>query len=478
MPRPFPWLRLLSDAFAAEEHVSDAELLRRFAEARDAAAFELLVRRHADAIWKVCRGVLRHDADAEDAFQATFLILVRKPGAIRSGCVAGWLYRAAVNVALKARARAARIPQSTDDLTSHPSPVLDAVDPEILAAIHNEIARLPERYRLPVVLCDLEGHTHAEAAKSLGWPIGSVSGRLSRAHGILRDRLVRRGIGVAPSAALAVVGAAPGGVIRASAAVASGLVVASPAVSTLAEGVLFAMQAAKLKLTAAIAVGLIGVAGAGTMVAMGNAASTTTTTTAATAPTPPPGPAKFEDVLVQPAKEPWMKDGRTETLATAFPDIKPPSNTAAPGEKAIDPEEYEKKLAKLCPHLLVNTPLPVEPKDDVYRALLKARLEAARIEWMKTRELIAVGKWNASDFTGSTQILDDIREAVLELYSGEPKTLVSWLEEVLILSKEIERFTYMRVETGQDPPQSTHHIARFRLKIESALWKAKHPPKR
>src|SRR3954447_21495827 len=104
MARRFFLLRLLGAAAPPGDHVSDAELLRRFAASRDPAAFELLVRRHADAVWSAALRVLRHEADAEDAFQAAFLVLAKKAGSVRGDCAGGWLHRVAVNAALKLKA--------------------------------------------------------------------------------------------------------------------------------------------------------------------------------------------------------------------------------------------------------------------------------------------------------------------------------------------------------------------------------------
>src|SRR5439155_9094191 len=152
MPRRF--FRLLNAAGPAGDHVPDAELLGRFAASRDSAAFELLVRRHADAVWAAGFRILRNEADADDAFQAAFLVLARKAGSIRGACVGGWLHRVAVNAALKLKASRERerpeFPPEQPPVAHAPgSPETD----ELAAVVHQELSRLPERYRLPVVLC-------------------------------------------------------------------------------------------------------------------------------------------------------------------------------------------------------------------------------------------------------------------------------------------------------------------------------------
>src|SRR4051812_11783918 len=174
MPR-LSFLRLLTAAAPPGDHAPDAELLRRYAGSGDQAAFELLVRRHADAVWAAAYRVLRNHADAEDAFQAAFLVLARKAGSVRGASAGGWLHRVAVNAALKLRAARARQTAAAalcDRL--HPAGTGPEAD-EVAAVVHQELAGLPDRYRLPVVLCDLEGHTHADAAKALGVPVGTVS---------------------------------------------------------------------------------------------------------------------------------------------------------------------------------------------------------------------------------------------------------------------------------------------------------------
>ena len=189
--------------------LSDAQLLERFRTrsatageaAREAeAAFEALVARHGPMVLGVCRRALDEPEEIEDAFQATFLVLVRRAGAVRVDDSLGrWLYGVARRVAAKAgaRSRRARVRFSRIDVEPiAPDAPADLAGP--LAALDEELGRLPVKYRDPVVLCHLEGLTHAEAAARLRWPVGTVSGRLSRARGLLKDRLVRRGL--APAA--------------------------------------------------------------------------------------------------------------------------------------------------------------------------------------------------------------------------------------------------------------------------------------
>ncbi|MFO0930743.1 MAG: sigma-70 family RNA polymerase sigma factor [Gemmataceae bacterium] len=175
---------------------TDAELLRRWVTGRDEAAFELLVWRHGRLVASVCRRLLRRPEDVEDAFQATFLVLVRKAGGIRGRqAVAAWLHTVAHRVAVAAAARANRLPAGAlpDVPTTDPPPA----DADLRQVIDAEVRRLPERYRQAFVLCCLDGQTAEQAAGQLGVPAGTVLSRLSRARQRLRDRLTRRGL--APS---------------------------------------------------------------------------------------------------------------------------------------------------------------------------------------------------------------------------------------------------------------------------------------
>jgi RNA polymerase sigma factor (sigma-70 family) len=180
--------------------VSDAELLERFLQKRDEASFELLVWRHGPMVYGVCRRVLQHTQDAEDAFQATFLMLARKAASIgKRDSVSGWLYTVAYRIALRAKGRSNRRNQVERPLDDLP---IDAKsgDPAELTAwrelremLDSELSQIPEKYRTAFVLCHLEGKTCDEAADHLGCPRGTVQSRVGRARERLRARLTLRG---------------------------------------------------------------------------------------------------------------------------------------------------------------------------------------------------------------------------------------------------------------------------------------------
>jgi RNA polymerase sigma factor (sigma-70 family) len=242
--------------------VSDAELLERFVAHRDESAFELLVWRHERLVSGVCRRVLGNVHDAEDAFQAAFLVLARKAASIGRGqALASWLYQVAVRIALRARAaaaaRAGRERQGVD-LSAIPATDEAAVEGRDLALVlDEEVGRLPEQYRGLVVLCCLEGRTYGQAARQLGCSLGTVSTRLTRAREILRGRLERRGVALGAAALAAVLGerAVSAALVQQTArAAALGAPdsAVSPAVAALTKGALNAMRMTKLKVAAAL----------------------------------------------------------------------------------------------------------------------------------------------------------------------------------------------------------------------------------
>jgi RNA polymerase sigma factor (sigma-70 family) len=181
----------------------DAELLERFVTSDDGAAFARLVERHGPLVLGVCRRVLRNHHDAEDAFQATFLVLARKARHIRRrDALPGWLYKVAYHLAVKLRASAERRRRAEREAVPAPrQPAEDRLTwAELRLVLDEELQRLPEKYRAPLLLCCLAGRTRDEAAAELGWSLGTVKMRLERGRHLLRSRLARRGLTV--SAAL------------------------------------------------------------------------------------------------------------------------------------------------------------------------------------------------------------------------------------------------------------------------------------
>jgi RNA polymerase sigma factor (sigma-70 family) len=177
--------------------LTDRALLERFARGQDEAAFKTLVQRHGPMVLGVCRRILVCEQDAEDAFQATFLILVRRAGDIKDPELLGsWLYGVAYRTATKARARAARRReherQAAPAMLTTDDPSADLAWRELRTALDEELNRLPDKYRLPLILCYLEGLTNEEAARRLGWPAGSMSYRLARGRELLRERMEGR----------------------------------------------------------------------------------------------------------------------------------------------------------------------------------------------------------------------------------------------------------------------------------------------
>jgi RNA polymerase sigma factor (sigma-70 family) len=166
---------------------SDAELLRRFVDARDECAFEALVRRHGAMVFGVCVRVLGRGGDADDAFQATFLALVRRADSV-GGSFAGWLYRVARRVAVRmARQRSQRV--TRERRAARPEAEWPVEADDTLARLDREVDRLPARFREAFVLCHLEERRHEDAARELGCPLGTLHSRLARAKSLLRSRL-------------------------------------------------------------------------------------------------------------------------------------------------------------------------------------------------------------------------------------------------------------------------------------------------
>ncbi len=260
--------------------LSDAHLLERFAVQRDAAAFEILVQRFGPMVFGICRRILGDVHAAEDAFQATFLVLAKKaPSLQRRSLVGNWLYGVACRTAKRDKSDAARrhSHERQAPMSSRSDPLEEVVWRDLRPVLDEEIDDLPAKYRRPFVLCYLEGRTNEEAARELGWPVGTLFTRLARARELLRHRLTRRGIGLSgfslsaflTSEATATVSVSLSeDIVRAATVFAAGNVATASAISAraamLAEGVLHAMFMSKLKATAVVLmmVAALGSAGA------------------------------------------------------------------------------------------------------------------------------------------------------------------------------------------------------------------------
>jgi RNA polymerase sigma factor (sigma-70 family) len=252
-----------------EAAFTDGQLLGRFIERRDETAFGALVRRHGPMVWGVCRRLLANHHDAEDAFQATFLVLVRKAASVvPRERVVNWLYGVAHQTALKARATAAKRRRRERQVRHLPNPAVTGRNPgrDPYPDLDRELSRLPEKYRIAIILCDLEGRTRKEAARQLGVPEGTLAARLARGRSMLAKRLTRRNLAVPAggmaalcldkAAGASVPVALMSSVIKAAAWPAAGQTVSAGAVgaraAALTEEVLKSMLMTKLKTAAVV----------------------------------------------------------------------------------------------------------------------------------------------------------------------------------------------------------------------------------
>jgi RNA polymerase sigma factor (sigma-70 family) len=244
---------------------TDGDLLRRFHHDRDEAAFATLMERHGPLVLGVCRRILNDPNDADDAFQGTFLVLARKAGSVaQPDRLASWLYGVAVRVARKARGAAARRRACQQQVTDMPDVESSHETDwnELRRVLDDEVQRLPEKFRLPILLCYLEGRTREEAARQLGWSAGAVKGMLERGRELLRSRLTRRGVTLSATTlagflsqntlSAAVPAALSDSTIKAALLFAAGTGAAAGNVAALAEGVIQAMWISRTRSAVAV----------------------------------------------------------------------------------------------------------------------------------------------------------------------------------------------------------------------------------
>lgn len=343
--------RLRSDALRHDSaDVTDGELLECYVTFRDDVAFEVLVRRHGPMVFGVCRRILQNDSDAEDAFQATFLVLVRKAATIRPrGMVGNWLYGVAHNTALKAKAmiHQRRAKETEAGTTPNTETTRDTLE-HMQSVLDEELSLLPDKYRVPIILCDLEGKTIKEAMHHLGWPQGTVASRLTRGRALLAKRLAKHGL-ILSAGLLAVLlsqsaaSASMPASLTATTVQAAGMFAAgdTAAASTtavaLADGVLKSMLVVKLKLATAVVFGVLCLAGLGgyLLTHVGGTHSRTHTLHTSLTPASARKPSKAPTFPMPPTTEESVASASHESRAApphepAKPEIANPQRPTAP----------------------------------------------------------------------------------------------------------------------------------------------------
>jgi RNA polymerase sigma factor (sigma-70 family) len=318
----------------------DRDLLGRLTSGPDDGAFAELVRRHGPLVLGVCRRVLGHEQDAEDAFQATFLVLVRKAGSVRNGrCLGAWLYGVARHVAVRLRDKDRRRQRHERAAARRAAGPAESDPGEWRAVLDEELQRLPDRYRSPVVACHLQGRTQEETAREMGWSLSTLRRRLDRGRELLRARLTGRGVTL-PAGVLTLAGftatvspALADATRRAAAAFTQGERATVPAV--LAQGVLAMMARAKLKLVAGAVFAL------GGLVAVWQAA-----------PGFPAGPdGNVSAQVPKEPKDPPKIDFPEAAKKESDPTVNPADERIKPGERL---------------HIRVTNALPNDPIDGMY----------------------------------------------------------------------------------------------------------------
>jgi RNA polymerase sigma factor (sigma-70 family) len=403
------------EALAAAGTLSDGQLLQRFLADRDEAAFNALLQRHGPLVWSVCRRVLRCPHHAEDVFQATFLVLARRAASIRKHqSVASWLHGVAYRLARQLRAREARPPLPAPAPAADADPAQHAGLRELQAILDEELQRLGEAYRRPLVLCYLEGQTRDEAAGQLGWSLSTLKRRLDRGREALRARLSRRGVtlsGALLSAALAedAGAAAPPAALllpttRAALLAAAGRSVTSivPAqVLTLTEGVLHAMFVTKLKIAAFVTgVALTLGVGASLYGRMGSTAEGAQTTRPADNPAPVAATKNDDQALLKQLEKlkRELEEARLQAELARKEAAQERDQKELARQQAVQAAAAERK-ARAEAEVALQRALAEREKAEAERARADAAAAAARVEAERARAEALANLKAKADFT-------------------------------------------------------------------------------
>jgi RNA polymerase sigma-70 factor (ECF subfamily) len=456
--------------------LSDGQLLERFAGPRDGCAelaFTALVERHGPMVLRVCRRVLRDPHDAADAFQATFLILARRARSIRRHeSVGSWLYGVALRVSWEARSTAARRRMHQQKAAAlSPRSAVDPEPDDLGRVVHEELGRLPEQFRAAIVLCDLEEHTCEEAARLLGWPVGTVKSRLARGRERLRPGLARRGLdpsllsfplagalsGPAPTVPAALAEATVRATLCESTQRAAAAGIVSAAVAALTEGVIRAMFLARLKLVAAILLAFLTVA-AGTGVAARQRPRQAPEKAVAGVPTEPVSPRIVPEapdeaaLLVAQARTtppPFLLElNDTERRPPSFRELEIRLRYA---EKLLKVREANHRTGAVSDQLLWESQAEVET--------LQARLEQLtsdledELERLKARRKVKQAEVNVSmqevSITGHRDLRQPEASGAAQRAGAESRVKKAELEEIDLRVKQVERRLARRAVSGK-----------------------------
>jgi RNA polymerase sigma factor (sigma-70 family) len=449
--------------------LEDSQLLQRFLTSRDEAAFTLLVRRHGAMVLGVCQRLLSNSHDCEDAFQATFLVLLRSASSIRKHeSLANWLYGVAHRTALKARTRSKRWHAHQRQVIVRPVADCDydASQRELRSVLDEELARLPAKYRAPVVLCYLEGKTFTEAAAQLGCPAGTVSGRLARAREILRKRLTRRDITPAagwevvmlqPAAPTLVPASLMSSTLKSAVSLAAGSVAGASAipgpVAALTEGVIKAMFLTKIKILAAV-VGIGVIATGGVLV---SAAMPTQTAVGHTAQVRAPIEGEHNPNVAQGVpRQPPVLDAEGRVRERAAEEL---VNGADPN---IPP--FPGLSAERAKFLLEKSDQPPNLKPILSRLFNAANVEADA-RWQQYN----AGQGTLDIVLGSSRRLLEAEQ----LLNKEKANQLAALEHHLKRMKEAEAINQTRFDAGRIPIQDLAQSRYYRIQAELWLEQAK-----
>jgi RNA polymerase sigma factor (sigma-70 family) len=443
--------------------LDDCQLLDRFLRLQDERAFEALVARHGPLVLGVCRRFLTNPLDVEDAFQATFLVLLRKaPSLGRRELVANWLYGVAYRTALKARSAAARRrihEKQVSHLSSAVAQDEGLGELDLGRTIDEEIKRLPTKYRLPIILCCLEGLTLREASRQLGWPVGTVSGRLARGRALMQRRLTRRGVtlsaaGVGTLLAEGGQAAAPvtlvDSTIKAAAAMAAthtaGAVVSAPA-AALTEGVIRAMFLTKLYIgLSVVGIGVVGTGGGTLLYERFSSGSA--------------GPQQAEaprDRLPEPAIQTKRQDVKDDNIWLSGMEN---MRAAVEGDDPPMPNISLPRMKSLLENRKIGEKM---------RALLKAQFEAADTEARARWHEFLAGRGTIQFLLGSSQRL---LEAERDLGDKKSDHLVA-LENHVKRMRAVEEMEVARFQAGRISIQELAESRFDHLQSEIQLERAR-----